>query len=80
MVSRALQATLVAASLLCLTLETRAATPPMPASAVQKPTEVKRVAESTVASEDEAGSCTRARRKLWVEGEGWVVRRVTTCR
>lgn len=24
--------------------------------------------------------CFRARRKLWVEGEGWIVRRVATCR
>lgn len=24
--------------------------------------------------------CTRARRRLWVDGEGWLVRRVTTCR
>jgi nucleoid-associated protein YgaU len=23
--------------------------------------------------------CSRARKKLWVEGEGWIVRRVTTC-
>ena len=29
--------------------------------------------------EDEAG-CYRARRKLWVDGEGWIVRRVTLCR
>jgi hypothetical protein len=25
-------------------------------------------------------SCFTARRKLWVDGEGWIVRRVTTCR
>jgi hypothetical protein len=31
-----------------------------------------------VVSSDEA--CPRARRKLWVEGEGWVVRRVAACR
>ena len=24
-------------------------------------------------------ACDRARRRLWVEGEGWVVRRVSTC-
>lgn len=23
--------------------------------------------------------CNRARRRLWVEGEGWIVRRITTC-
>lgn len=30
--------------------------------------------------EDEAANCSRSRRRLWVEGEGWIVRRVTTCR
>jgi hypothetical protein len=25
-------------------------------------------------------SCARARRKLWVDGEGWIVRRVAVCR
>ena len=25
-------------------------------------------------------SCFTARRKMWVDGEGWIVRRVTTCR
>ena len=29
--------------------------------------------------EDEP-ACERSRKRLWVEGEGWVVRRVTTCR
>ena len=29
---------------------------------------------------DEDAACSRVRRKLWVEGEGWIVRRVTTCR
>ena len=24
-------------------------------------------------------NCAQARRRLWVEGEGWIVRRVTTC-
>jgi len=28
---------------------------------------------------DEQPACDRARRRLWVEGEGWVVRRVSTC-
>jgi hypothetical protein len=29
--------------------------------------------------EDDA-ACLTARKKLWVEGEGWIVRRITTCR
>jgi len=31
-----------------------------------------------VASSD--ASCSRIRRKLWVEGEGWIVRRIAVCR
>jgi hypothetical protein len=31
------------------------------------------------AAEEDAG-CHRARKRLWVDGEGWIVRRVTTCR
>jgi len=34
---------------------------------------------SAVEREDDA-TCSRARRRLWIEGEGWVVRRITTCR
>lgn len=29
---------------------------------------------------DDQTNCSRARRRLWVDGEGWIVRRVTTCR
>ena len=32
---------------------------------------------SSVAVEDDR--CQRSRKRLWVENEGWVVRRVTTC-
>lgn len=32
------------------------------------------------ASGDEAVACVRMRRKLWVEGEGWIIRRVNICR
>lgn len=31
-------------------------------------------------SDDDLTNCSRARRRLWVDGEGWIVRRVTTCR
>ena len=31
-------------------------------------------------SEDESVNCSRSRKRLWIEGEGWIVRRVTTCR
>jgi len=29
---------------------------------------------------DDMTNCNRARRRLWVDGEGWIVRRITTCR
>jgi hypothetical protein len=34
----------------------------------------------TKAGPDEDAGCFSARRKLFVDGEGWIVRRVTTCR
>ncbi|MCJ2057436.1 hypothetical protein MKL09_12800 [Methylobacterium sp. J-048] len=41
------------------------------------PTQVHPVA---IVEHDDDASCSRARRRLWIEGEGWVVRRITTCR
>jgi P pilus assembly chaperone PapD len=35
---------------------------------------------SSLENEDDNASCTRSRKRLWVDGEGWIVRRVTTCR
>lgn len=38
---------------------------------------------NAVAGGEEDGdtaNCSRYRRRLWVEGEGWIVRRITTCR
>ncbi|MCJ2090105.1 hypothetical protein MKK88_29575 [Methylobacterium sp. E-005] len=35
---------------------------------------------AVAADRDDEVSCSRARRRLWIEGEGWVVRRITTCR
>ena len=34
----------------------------------------------TVEAEDETLACTKSRKRLFVDGEGWIVRRVTTCR
>lgn len=31
-------------------------------------------------SEDDSANCNKQRRRLWIEGEGWIVRRVTICR
>ena len=30
--------------------------------------------------DDDLTNCSRSRKRLWVDGEGWIVRRVTTCR
>jgi hypothetical protein len=37
-------------------------------------------ASAKAATEEDDAGCYRARRKLWVDGEGWIVRRVTLCR
>jgi hypothetical protein len=44
-----------------------------------KPAEEPKAAYTKAGPEEDAG-CLSARRKLFVEGEGWIVRRVTTCR
>jgi hypothetical protein len=36
-------------------------------------------ATGSIRAEDGGAGCQRARRKLWVDGEGWIVRRVTVC-
>ena len=35
---------------------------------------------ATAAEPEEEANCSRSRKRLWVEGEGWIVRRITTCR
>ncbi len=45
-----------------------------------KPAEGLDAATTAAIGKDEDGSCFTARKKLWVDGEGWIVRRVTTCR
>jgi hypothetical protein len=56
------------------------------AQAANGPTQTK-VAEAgpplqpvAAVERDDDATCSRARRRLWIEGEGWVVRRITTCR
>jgi hypothetical protein len=39
-----------------------------------------RPAAASTAEAEEDTNCSRARRRLWIEGEGWIVRRITTCR
>lgn len=77
-------ATLILGSVLALA----AGGPAEAASRAQKP-EVSKLADKgsyastgaiakPKAADDEG--CFQARKKLWVEGEGWIVRRVATCR
>jgi hypothetical protein len=59
----------------------RSAKPPAavePSNTSSLPEEPK-AAYSKAGPDGDAG-CFTARRKLFVEGEGWIVRRVTTCR
>jgi hypothetical protein len=57
------------------------ANPPITAySSANSPATAEPATTGSVApAADEDANCTRSRRRLWVEGEGWVVRRVTTC-
>jgi hypothetical protein len=41
---------------------------------------VRVVLPSPYRQDTEVADCLRSRKKLFVEGEGWIVRRVTTCR
>ncbi|GJD48538.1 hypothetical protein OPKNFCMD_1260 [Methylobacterium crusticola] len=41
--------------------------------------DVTTTASATAEDADDA-NCTTSRKRLWLDGEGWIVRRVTTCR
>jgi hypothetical protein len=72
--------TLAAAGVL-LSLASAEARPTRTASAEPAATEAAsgiRPVAATVPEPQQA--CGRARRRLWLEGEGWVVRKVPTCR
>lgn len=36
-------------------------------------------ATGSIQTDEDTGYCSKARRRLFVEGEGWIVRKVTTC-
>ncbi|WP_331287919.1 MULTISPECIES: hypothetical protein [Methylobacteriaceae] len=67
--------------LIAVTAAPALAAPPATRSATQV-AEVAQVSQTTTASESEEDSanCNKQRRRLWIEGEGWIVRRVTICR
>ncbi len=43
------------------------------------PSERVQAASVEVSDESDGLNCGKSRKRLWVEGEGWVVRKVTTC-
>lgn len=50
---------------------------------VAEATQVRPVSDTRPAEaepEEEGANCSKLRRRLWIEGEGWLVRRVTICR
>ena len=56
----------------------RPAAAPAPATKVAEADPVTTSSLAKTAT-DEDTFCSRPRRRLWVEGEGWVVRRVSAC-
>jgi hypothetical protein len=57
-----------------------AATLKAQAVSVEVPAEPPAGSGLAPADRGDAVECTRVRRRLWVEGEGWIVRRVSLCR
>ncbi|NEU13618.1 hypothetical protein G3T14_15975 [Methylobacterium sp. BTF04] len=56
---------------------------PIGASAAGRPatpTPPERPATTWTSGESEPANCSHIRRKLWQDGEGWVVKTVTVCR
>jgi hypothetical protein len=74
-----LAATALAAPLLAAGLGTASAAPASD-RAVAKVAEATSTVRPVAAEPEEEANCSRSRKRLWIEGEGWVVRRITTCR
>ncbi|MGV7031435.1 hypothetical protein [Methylobacterium symbioticum] len=74
-----LAATALAAPLLAVGLGAASAAPASD-RAVAKVAEATSTVRPVAAEPEEEANCSRSRKRLWIEGEGWVVRRITTCR
>lgn len=70
----------LAASASILAWPAQAAPPSGPVTVAEADRTPAPAAYAQSEGEDDAASCSRSRKRLWVEGEGWVVRRITTCR
>ena len=53
--------------------------PPTAYSSVKSPNATPEPQLAAEAPAEAGTTCPKARKKLWVEGEGWVVRRVAIC-
>lgn len=74
-----LAATALAAPLLAAGLGAASAAPASDRG-VAKVAEASTNVRPVAAEPEEEANCSRARKRLWIEGEGWIVRRITTCR
>lgn len=54
--------------------------PPPPAAEAQATAKDTGKGPSTAWTAAEPANCTRLRRKLWQDGEGWIVKTVNICR
>ncbi len=73
-----IKTSLVGALAVFAVAQVEAKEPRKPAARVDVPGEQRAGARFTALSRE--GPCPQVRRKLWLDGEGWVVRRVPLCR
>ena len=78
-IGAAAAATALAALALASIPQASAATRAEPPAAVDVKAPAAPGARTAVAEAEDATPCARPRRKLWIEGQGWVVRRVHAC-
>lgn len=54
-----------------------------PTQVDRTPTKVAEAVQAqpaTAMDDEDSATCSKSRKRLWVEGEGWIVRRITICR
>lgn len=74
-------ATVLAGAILCGLAMPGAMAAPAPVDrTTTKIADAAPTSQTVAAEEDEPVNCSKSRKRLWVESEGWIVRRVTICR
>lgn len=74
-------ATILTGAFLCGVAVPSAMAAPAPVDrSTTKVADAAPVSQLAAADEDEPANCSKSRKRLWVESEGWIVRRVTICR